>query len=127
MPAVIVILRSRKPAGHRGKILFINAVDQVAREQAKSFLRESHQTKILDAYESFADVEGFAAVATIEQVADKGYSLAIPLYVAGTKSSDGSTGTVDVATSLSDWRRASQEADSAVIDVLDLLRKEVSA
>src|SRR3712207_8975446 len=45
----------------RGKVLFINAVNEVAREQAQSFLRESHQQRILGAYEYFESQEGFAA------------------------------------------------------------------
>ena len=62
MEAVVVILRANKPAERKGKVLFINAVNEVAREQAQSFLRETHQTKILDAYRGFADVDEFAAV-----------------------------------------------------------------
>ena len=54
MEAVVVTLRATKPAEHKGKVLFINAVNEVAREQAQSFLRESHQAKILNAYRDFA-------------------------------------------------------------------------
>src|SRR5690606_10587174 len=46
MEAVVITLRATKPAAHRGKVLFINAVNEVAREQAQSFLRDSHQTRI---------------------------------------------------------------------------------
>lgn len=127
MPAAIVVLRSRKPAARRGKTLFINAVDQVAREQAQSFLRDVHQSKILDAYDEFQDIEGFATVASTEQIADKGYSLAIPLYVASVKAGDSATAPADVASALSAWRTATREADSGLLDVLDILRKEVSA
>ena len=39
MEACVVICRTQKPAERRGKILFIDAVDEVARERAQSFLR----------------------------------------------------------------------------------------
>ena len=126
MEAVVITLRAKKPAERKGKVLFINAVNEVAREQAQSFLRESHQTKILDAYRGFADVDQFAAVATLDQIADKGYSLAIPLYVAGAKAADAGE-QVDVVDALADWRAAAAESEAAIADVLALLRAEVSA
>ena len=52
-------------------MLFINAVNEVAREQAQSFLRESHQVKILNAYRGFEDQDSFAAVATLDQIGRK--------------------------------------------------------
>jgi len=126
MEAVVVTLRATKPAEHKGKVLFINAVNEVAREQAQSFLRGTHQTKILDAYRGFADIDRFAAVATLDQIADKGYSLAIPLYVAGAKAADAGE-QVNVANAVADWRAAAATSDSAISDVLALLRAGVTA
>jgi type I restriction system adenine methylase HsdM len=126
MEAVVVTLRATKPIEHKGKVLFINAVNEVAREQAQSFLRESHQAKILDAYRSFADIDHFAAVATHDQIADKGYSLAIPLHVAGAKAA--STGEqVDMVDALAEWRAAAESTDAAIGGVLMMLRTQVSA
>ncbi|WP_187994160.1 class I SAM-dependent DNA methyltransferase [Schaalia sp. JY-X159] len=124
MPATVVILRTRKPADRNGKVLFINAVHDVAREQAQSFLYESHQSKILNAYRSFADVDHFAAVATLDQIADKRHSLAIPLYVAGATAAD-TEEHVDMVDALASWREAADVSNRAVVDVLALLRTEV--
>jgi type I restriction enzyme M protein len=126
MPATVVILRSNKPPARRGKVLFINAVHDVAREQAQSFLRESHQMKILNAYRSFGDVDHFAALATFDQIAKKSYSLAIPLYVAGAQV-PGAGDQVEVADAVADWRVAAEATDAVITDVLTLLRAEVSA
>ncbi|MGD7790281.1 type I restriction-modification system subunit M [Propionibacteriaceae bacterium Y1700] len=126
MEAVVVTLRAAKPADQQGKVLFINAVNEVAREQAQSFLRESHQKKILNAYREFTDGDQFMTVATIDQVADKGFSLAIPLYVAGAKAA-ASDEQVDVTDALASWRTAAADSGSAITDVLALLRKEVKA
>lgn len=129
MEAVVITLRARKPAEHRGKILFINAVNEYARESAQSFLRERHQTRILSAYEAFADDPGFATVATLDQVAEKAYTLAIPQHVAEAKGNgrgadDG--GEPDVSGLLGAWRSAADEAGRAVAAVLTLLRSEVA-
>lgn len=81
MEACVVFCRARKPAAKRGKVLLIDAVNEVARERAVSFLRPAHQQRIEAAYRAYADEEGFAAVATTQQLAAQGYSLSIPLYV----------------------------------------------
>lgn len=124
MEAVVITLRADKPASHRGKVLFINAVNEVARQQANSFLRESHQARILDAFRGFTDVEGFAAVATLDEVGGKGFSLAIPLYVAGAKAADAAEH-VDVVDALAEWRAAAAESEARIAEVMALMRADV--
>jgi type I restriction enzyme M protein len=81
MEACIVVCRTRKPATRRGKVLFIDAVHEVARERALSSLRPEHQERILKAYKAFTAEPGFAAVATIEDILKKDGNLSIPRYV----------------------------------------------
>ena len=81
MEACIVLCRSRKPEPRQGKILFIDAVAEIARERAQSFLKPDHQQRILDAHRSFADQPGFTAAVPLEDVLAKDGSLSIPLYV----------------------------------------------
>jgi type I restriction enzyme M protein len=81
MEACVVVCRNSKPAERQGKILFIDAVKDVARERAQSFLKPEHQAKILEAYQQFADQPGFAALATSEEVLAKEGNLSIPRYV----------------------------------------------
>lgn len=126
MEAVVVTLRSSKPAEHKGKVLFINAVNRVAREHAQSFLRDTHQQNILDAYRGFTDIAQFAAVATLDQIANKGNSLALPLYVAAPPSSD-SGGGVSATDAVANWRDAAARSDASLTSVLASLRAELTA
>lgn len=128
MEAVVVTLRSRKPDEQKGRVLFVNAVSEFAREQAQSFLREANQQKILSAYEAFTDVQGFSSSATLEEISDKAFSLAIPLYVAPVRYATGADerGTPDIASAVRTWHQATAEADDAVANVIELLRKEMS-
>lgn len=126
MEAVVITLRTHKLADRKRRVLFINAVNDVAREQAQSFLRKTHQTKILNTYREFTDVRQFASVATLDQIADNGYNLAIPRYVDGAKSADDGE-QVDLMDALTTWRAAAAAADTAVTDVLTMLRAEVTA
>lgn len=130
MEAVVITLRTNKPAEHERTILFINGVNEVSREQGQSFLRESHQKKILDAYQGFSNVEGFAAAVDVDTIEAKDYSLSIPLYVSGIATNGATTGTskvLDLATAVTGWREASQAADQAINGVLDMLRATVEA
>ena len=80
MEACVVVCRTRKPHKRRGRVLFIDAVREVARERAQSFLAPEHQKRILNAYRAFADEPGFSAVATTEQVLANDGNLSIPRY-----------------------------------------------
>jgi type I restriction enzyme M protein len=86
MEACIVICRTAKPKARRGNILFINAVGEVTRERAQSFLTDSHIERIVAAYRAFQDEPGFACVASREEIRAKDGNLSIPLYVAGPSS-----------------------------------------
>lgn len=126
MEAVVITLRSNRPASHRGQVLFINAVNEVARVQAQSFLRPAHQNKILDAYSAFESIDGFSAVKSTEEIAAKGFNLAIPLYVSNAKVQDTDTG-LSMEDALGEWRVSCRDADAAVEDVLAMFRKGLSA
>lgn len=126
MEAVVITLRANKPEAKRGRVLFVNAIDDVSRVQAQSFLREEDQRKILAAYEGFSEIDGFTRVSTIDEIAGREFSLAIPLYVR-TPASDLATGDeLRIETALTDWRAAADQADDAVAELLALLRREVS-
>ena len=81
MEACVVVCRTRKPPARRGKVLLIDAVHDVARERAQSFLKPEHQARILAAYKAFADDPGFAKVATTEEILAKDGNLSIARYV----------------------------------------------
>jgi len=81
MEACVVVCRNRKPDERRHQILFIDAVNEIARERAQSFLRAEHQKSILDAYRNFDDEPGIAAVVTTDTVLGNGGNLSIARYV----------------------------------------------
>jgi type I restriction enzyme M protein len=121
MPATVVILRTKKDALRQGKVLFIDAAKEVAREQTQSFLRDAHQLRIHGAYHAFENVEGFAAVATVKQIMAKGNTLAIPQYVAPTAVVDESS-SMSIDTALAVWRSAAVASEAAVDDAIALHR-----
>ncbi|NLM30907.1 MAG: SAM-dependent DNA methyltransferase [Methanomicrobiales archaeon] len=82
MEACVVVCRARKPEERRGRILFINAVNEVTGERAQSFLTDEHIKRIVGAYRAFSDEVEFAYVATLLELRANNGNLSIPLYVA---------------------------------------------
>jgi len=129
MEACVLFCRSRKPADRRGRILFIDAVKEIARERSYSFLKPEHQERIRTAYERFEDEEGFAKVATSDEAAAKDHSLSIPLYV-----KRAANGNHEEESSLADaWARWESEGREfwqqidALVETLDgLVGREVN-
>jgi type I restriction enzyme M protein len=124
MEACVVVCRTRKPKERKGKILFIDAVNEVARERAQSFLKKNHHDRILGAYRAFVEEPGFAAIAERDRVGAQGWSLSIPLYVKRTTASaaDGSAGVLSLADTWAEWDasgRAFWRKMDAVMDLLD--------
>ena len=81
MEACVIVCRSRKEPARRGRILFIDAVAEIARDRAQSFLRYEHQARILAAYKAFTNEPGFAAVISTAEVLTTEGNLSIALYV----------------------------------------------
>jgi type I restriction enzyme M protein len=81
MEACLLITKTNKEKHKKGKILFINAVDQVRQDKTMSFLEEKHIDKIFKAYVDFTDQKNFAALVTIEDVLANNGNMAINLYV----------------------------------------------
>jgi type I restriction enzyme M protein len=81
MESCVVVCNRNKPQARKNKVLFIDAVNEVTRERAQSFLKPEHQQRILDAFQAFTDQPGFAKVATLSELQAQACNLSIPLYV----------------------------------------------
>jgi type I restriction enzyme M protein len=123
MEACVVFCRSKKPPKRRGKVLLIDAVNEIARERAQSFLRPEHQQRIEAAYDAFADEEGFAKVATTDEIAAQGFSLSIPLYVKrkAATSGIGAESAPTLAHAWTAWEESGRTFWSEMDAVVDLL------
>jgi type I restriction enzyme M protein len=123
MEACVVICRADKPKARKGRILLINAVNEVTRERAQSFLTNEHIEHIVKVYEKFKDEPGFAHVATLEEIRTKEGSLSIPLYVEPSAVNGlhdlKQNGSLEAT--LSDWLKSRHEVTEALTRVLPKL------
>ena len=125
MEACVVICRMNKPKERRNKVLFINAVNEVTRERAQSFLTDDHIQRIVNAYQTFGDEDGFARVVSNDEIREKGSNLSIPLYVRadnGNGNGNGSAETVSLKQAIANWQESSiplRESCTVSLKILD--------
>ena len=81
MEACLLICRTKKSTERKGKILFINAVDEVKKDKTISTLEDHHIDKIFEAYKEYKNIEGFAKVVSNEDILKNGATLNISQYV----------------------------------------------
>jgi type I restriction enzyme M protein len=122
MEACVVICRTNKKPARRGKMLLINAVNEVTRKNAQSWLEDGHIKKIADAYEHYETIEGFAQVVTIADAEKNGFSLSIPLYVKEAIAPEAKD-TRSFAECLASWREKRFDAQTAYAELEDLLNE----
>jgi type I restriction enzyme M protein len=118
MEACVVICRSVKPKERKNKVLFINAVDQVTRQQAQSFLTAEHIAKIAGVYESFTEEAGFTAIATKEQILANGGDLNIVKYVKRDRDESKVRSLSEV---LTEWRTSSTQLRATATELFEVL------
>lgn len=115
MEACVIVCRAAKPKARKGRILFINAVSQVTRERAQTFLTDAHIDRIARAFRGFADDPGFARVAGLDEVLSRAGNLSLALYVSPPDASGGrSKGSEQLAAALSAWLSSAAELRRAV-------------
>ena len=127
MEACVVVCRTHKPKARRGKILFINAVNEVTRERAQSFLTDEHLKRIVRAYQKFKDEPGFTSVVPMETIRAKEGNLSIPLYV-GSEVTAVREGTDEYRSdglpeSLSNWLESSRKLRDTLHNLLNASAK----
>jgi type I restriction enzyme M protein len=124
MEACVVVCRTTKPKARRNRILFINAINEVTRERAQSFLQEEHIQKILTAYQQFKDKDGFARVVGLDEIRANQANLSIPLYVRpivnGTTSPENGKPLSHV---IKEWQASSNTLRSSLRRLLDTLEE----
>jgi type I restriction enzyme M protein len=131
MESCVVVCNRKKPAKRKGKVIFIDAVNDVTRERAQSFLKQEQQQHILDTFKTFLDVPGFAKVATLAELIANAGNLSIPMYVkqlAAAASLDSKGQPASLQSSWAEWKADGLlfwlQMDSLVENLTDLQNGE---
>jgi type I restriction enzyme M protein len=82
LAACVLVLRHHKQPDEQGKVLFINGESLFKKGRNQNTLEPEHANQLLDAYETFRNVDGLSRVVDLDEIAGNDYNLNIPLYVA---------------------------------------------
>jgi type I restriction enzyme M protein len=107
-------------------VLFINAVNEVTRERAQSFLTDDHIQRIVAAYQAFDDEDSFARVVSNDEIRDKASNLSIPLYVRADNengNANGSTEAVSLKQAIASWQESSVALRRSMDELFSTLEK----
>jgi len=81
MESCLLVCRMKKPKERKGKIIFIDAKDELRIDRTNAWLEPQHIKKISDAYWKFKDAEGFAKVVSNKVALENNANLNIQLHV----------------------------------------------
>jgi len=81
LAACIMVFRQNKEAHKKGKVLFIDASDQIRVGRAQNYLEDKHVKQIFDWYKAYDDVENYVKIVGLSDIQENDFNLNIPLYV----------------------------------------------
>lgn len=81
LAACVLVFRALKKKDKKGKVLFIDASDQVRVGRAQNYLETEHIERIYKWYRDYKDVQDHVKVVDLEQIETNDFNLNIPLYV----------------------------------------------
>jgi type I restriction enzyme M protein len=122
MEACVLICRRNKDRQRQNRVLFINAINRVTRRQAQSFLDDHHIAEIVQAYQAYTDMEGFARVVSVEDILTNGGSLSISLYIRTPNGRNGSEKALGVV--IADWQASSGTLRKSMQELFAQLKPE---
>jgi len=124
MEACIVICRTEKPDTHKNHVLFINALNEVTRKNAQSYLEPHHIERISKAYRAYKTEEGFARKVSIRDIEKNDFSLNIAFYAQITTEDAKKQDTRSVQECYDDWHKSSQKLWACYEKLNELLKDE---
>lgn len=107
MESALLIRRTNKSEKTKGKVLFINAFNEIKDEKTISYLLDEHIDKIFNAYTKFEDIEGFARLVDVEEIMKKDGSLLVTNYVKSSRLVENQV--VSVKDSFDAWEKSSED------------------
>lgn len=118
MEACVLICKNRKSEQLKGRIIFINAKNEVTRKNAESYLEQSHIEKIVSAYRNEKDVPDFKRIVDLDEIERNKYDLSIQKYVF---INDVSSDKVDFNDALAEWESSHSMMSLLMTELLNML------
>ena len=81
LAASIMVFKQSKEARKIGKVMFIDASDQIRVGRAQNYLEYENINQIFNWLKEYKDVENYVKIVSLREIEENEYNLNIPLYV----------------------------------------------
>jgi len=115
MEACLLITTNKKPKYKKGKVLFINAVNEVRQDKTIGYLDNKHIERIFKAYQTFEVEENYSALVSNELLLSKNFNMAINLYVRS--ETINSESMINYTDAYEAWKDTSEQLKSSMNDL----------
>lgn len=119
MESALLVRRTNKEQSKKGKVLFINAFNEVKDEKTISYLLDEHINKIYDAYIDYKDIEGFSSVVSVDKILNNDASLLVTNYVKSARIKNDNI--LSVQDAYSSWLVSSESMKKSMENVFNKL------
>jgi len=123
MESCLVFCKTNKEKCKRSKILFIDAKNEITREQTKSFLEPQHIKKIHDVYKNFETIEGFAKIVDLDEVRKNDYNLNLRLYVEEKRYINNTLLETPLKTYFEEWKKSMKELEESLKEINEIIKE----
>ncbi|MEP4091774.1 class I SAM-dependent DNA methyltransferase [Reichenbachiella sp.] len=121
MEACLLITSNDKPDHKNGKILFINAVNEVKQEKTMGFLEEANIDKIFKAYQIYSDQDKFSKLVDSSDVLNKNGNMSVSLYVRPEEHSVENE--ISFQDAYQNWNESSSKLNKSMKQLFEILEK----
>lgn len=123
MEACIVICRKNKPKIRKGKVLFINGLNEVIQGKQMAHLSQENIKKLFELYTKYENLEGLSYVADLSIIKSNNYSLNVPLYV---QKYDNNVSSESLVKTIQEWEESSKKLKIASSNVFATIKEVIS-
>ena len=117
MEAMVLLGNTNKPKKRKGKVLFIDGLQECVQEKNNAHLNEDHIQRMFRAFRDYIDIPHFAAIVTNEKLLENNASMNVHHYVKRQKDSD----SVAFSQRLADWRLSSESLKDSMNQLFETL------
>jgi type I restriction enzyme M protein len=121
MVSCLLICRTNKPDNLKGKVLFINAEDEIRKEKSISYLDDHHINRIVDTFCNFTCIPGFSNVADTDTILQNNGNVSVQLYVQ-TESITCSAGSEESL--ITEWEHRSVDLRYSTSELITLFKEK---
>lgn len=114
IPVTIIVCKKNRN-GNSNNILFIDASKEFVKAKQQNMLEQEHIDRIVETYQKREDIERYAHVASMDEIAENDYNLNIPRYV--------DTSEPELEIILSDVAAEMQNTDKEIAEISENLKK----